>query len=132
MKGKPKVKTAGRRDDRRAPNASPTYSRFYAVVGRIPRGRVATYGQVAALAGLPGRARQVGYALHALPPQARLPWQRVINAAGRISPRSESGPDYMQRLLLAAEGVKLDPAGRIALADYQWKPRRAGKSGRRK
>jgi methylated-DNA-protein-cysteine methyltransferase-like protein len=126
------ARPTGRRGDRQPLPASQAYSRIYAVVGRIPRGRVATYGQVAALAGFPGRARQVGYALHALPPQAHLPWQRVVNAAGRISPRSESGPDYLQRLLLEAEGVKLDPAGRIPLADYQWKPRQAGKSARRK
>ena len=61
--------------------------RIYAVVSRIPRGRVATYGQIARLAGIPGQARLVGYALHALPADKSLPWQRVVNALGAISPR---------------------------------------------
>src|SRR6185436_18609812 len=65
------------------PHASP-YQRIYRIVRRIPRGRVATYGQVALLAGLKGHARQVGYALHALPDAETVPWQRVINARGEI------------------------------------------------
>jgi methylated-DNA-protein-cysteine methyltransferase-like protein len=100
-----------------------TYPRFYAAVRRIPRGRVATYGQVAALAGLPGRARQVGYALHALSTDSNLPWQRVINSSGGISARSEPGADHLQRILLEAEGVRFDESGRICLKDFQWKPR---------
>lgn len=116
---------------RQPSSGSQAYERIYAAVRRIPRGRVATYGQVAALAGLPGRARQVGYALHALPSGARLPWQRVINAGGRISPRSEPGPDYMQRILLESEGVKV-AAGRISLRDFQWQPRPAGKAAKRR
>ena len=59
--------------------------RIYAIVRRIPRGRIASYGQVARLAGLPGHARQVGYALHALPEDSGIPWHRVINARGRTS-----------------------------------------------
>lgn len=107
------------------------YARIHAVVRRIPRGRVATYGQIAALAGLPGRARQAGYALHALPTDTPVPWHRVINAAGRISPRAEPGADLLQRVLLESEGVKLDAAGRISLDIYQWRPRggRRAKSG---
>ena len=80
--------------------ADPSYERIYAVVRRIPRGRVATYGQVAAVTGLPGRARQVGYALHALPHGSDVPWQRVINAKGEVSPRSEPGYENYQRHLL--------------------------------
>ena len=68
-----------------------TYARIYEVVRRIPEGRVATYGQVAALADLPGHARQVGYALHALPEGGNVPWHRVINARGAISLRSDPG-----------------------------------------
>jgi len=74
-------------------------------VKRIPRGRVATYGQVATLAGLDGHARQVGYALHDLPPQSNVPWHRVINARGEISPRSAGDSHELQRMLLEAEGV---------------------------
>jgi methylated-DNA-protein-cysteine methyltransferase-like protein len=99
------------------------YERIYAVVRRIPRGRVATYGQVASLAGLPGRARQVGYALHALPDGDRVPWHRVINAQGRVSPRAAPGWDDVQRQFLEKEGVRFDDAGRASLGRYQWQPR---------
>ena len=76
---------------RRAGPGRGNYARIYAVIRRIPRGRVATYGQVAELAGLPGHARQVGYALHALPAATAVPWHRVINAAGGVSLRSSPG-----------------------------------------
>lgn len=100
-----------------------SYTDIYAVVRRIPRGRVATYGQIARLAGLAGHARQVGYALHALKPSTTLPWQRVVNAAGRISLRPMNG-GISQRLLLEKEGVRFDAGGRIALARFGWRPRR--------
>ena len=58
------------------------YQRIYAEVRRIPRGRVATYGQIARLAGLANHARQVGYALHRLDDDSRVPWQRVVNQRG--------------------------------------------------
>jgi methylated-DNA-protein-cysteine methyltransferase-like protein len=103
---------------------SDSYARIYAVVGRIPRGRVATYGQVAGLAGLTGGARQVGYALHALPGDSGAPWQRVINARGAVSPRSEPGMEEIQRQLLKAEGVFFDARGRVDLRRYGWRPRR--------
>jgi methylated-DNA-protein-cysteine methyltransferase-like protein len=103
---------------------SDAYRRIYAVVSRIPRGRVATYGQVATVAGLPNRARQVGYALHALPADSGVPWHRVVNAAGRISLRSGGlGHDELQAQLLAREGVKFTN-GVISLARHQWRPRR--------
>lgn len=101
---------------------SATYERIYATVTRIPRGRVATYGQVAALSGLPGRARQVGYALAALAPSTAVPWQRVVNAAGAISLRPMNG-GISQRLLLEREGVRF-AADRIPLETYLWRPRR--------
>jgi methylated-DNA-protein-cysteine methyltransferase related protein len=90
------------------------------VVRKIPRGKVATYGQVAKLAGLAGHARQVGYALHALRGTTSLPWQRVVNAAGAISPRSVPGAELDQRILLDAEGVGFNARGRVVLARYQW------------
>ena len=96
-------------------------ARIYAVVERIPRGRVATYGQVAALAGAPRHARQVGYALHDLPPGSELPWHRVINARGEVSRRSEPGWDGFQRQLLEAEGVEFH-RGRVDLQRYRWEP----------
>lgn len=103
------------------------YEPIYAVVRRIPAGRVATYGQVAALAGLPGRARQAGYALHALPSSTKVPWHRVINAQGAVSLRAEGGDSLRQRLLLEREGVRFDARGRVALARYRWAPRRSAK-----
>ncbi len=104
--------------------ASDSYERIYRVVKRIPKGRVATYGQVAELADLPRQARQVGYALHALSGQDdRVPWQRVVNARGEISERSVSGTEPLQRLLLEAEGVVFNASQRIDLDRYRWQPR---------
>ena len=89
---------------------------------RVPRGRVATYGQIAALAGLPGHARQVGYALAALPASSTVPWHRVINAQGRISLRRDGpGAGVSQRQRLEREGVLFDGAGRVALARFGWR-----------
>ncbi len=101
--------------------ASANYERIYAVVKRVPKGRVATYGQIAALAGLPGHARQVGYALNKTPAGRRLPWHRVLGAGGKISLEGAGGME--QRLRLAAEGVTVNAAGRVLLARYQWQPR---------
>jgi methylated-DNA-protein-cysteine methyltransferase-like protein len=95
---------------------------IYDVIARIPKGRVATYGQIASLAGMSGAARQVGYALAATPENVRLPWHRVINAQGKVSPRSRTKLHEMQRELLEDEGV-IFVAGRVDLARYRWKPR---------
>ena len=96
---------------------------IYAVVKCIPVGFVATYGQVALLAGLPGHARQVGYALSALADKSAVPWHRVVNAQGRISLRADDGPAAMvQRLRLEDEGVRFDEEGRIPLSRFQWRP----------
>lgn len=100
---------------------SSPYQRIYAVVRRIPRGKVATYGQIARLARLPGRARQVGYAMHALPRGTTVPWQRVVNAQGKVSRRRVPGAELTQRMLLLREGVRFGGGGRIALALYGWK-----------
>ncbi len=98
--------------------------RVYDVVRRIPKGRVATYGQVAELAGLGPHARQVGYALSALGPEVRVPWHRVLNAEGRVSARAEPGSDRIQRQLLEREGVRFDLDGRVDLERFRWRPRR--------
>lgn len=103
---------------------SGTHARIYAVVSRIPRGRVATYGQVARLANLPGQARLVGYAMSALPAGSRVPWHRVVNARGEVSARSDGGPAALiQRIHLEREGVRFDTHGRIGMARFRWKPR---------
>ena len=96
------------------------YEAIYAVVRRIPAARVATYGQVATLAGFDGHARQVGYALHHLSSAAGVPWHRVVNARGEISPRTTSDSHELQRDLLLAEGVAFDQAGRVELKDFRW------------
>jgi len=98
-----------------------TYQRIYAVVRRIPVGRVATYGQVAVVAGLPGHARQVGYALAALRNGSTVPWHRVINAQGRLSlERTAPGGGVVQRQRLEREGVAF-VGGRVSLERFGWK-----------
>jgi len=99
-----------------------TYQEIYAVVRLIPPGRVATYGQVARLIGRPRHARQVGYALAALPQGHDVPWHRVINARGQVSARSI--PDYKdyQQILLEDEGIEFGLKGTISLRAYQWQP----------
>lgn len=99
------------------------YERIWAVVRRVPAGRVATYGQVATLAGLDGHARQAGYAMHALPERTDVPWHRVVNARGEVSPRSSSDSHELQRMLLEAEGVEFDERGRIDLGRFRWEER---------
>jgi methylated-DNA-protein-cysteine methyltransferase-like protein len=99
------------------------YAKIYAAVRRIPLGRVATYGQIARIVGLPGHARQVGYALHALKTATAVPWQRVVNAAGAISLRPATG-GLTQRLLLEREGIAFDARGRISLRLFGWRTRR--------
>ena len=94
--------------------------RIYTVIALIPAGRVATYGQIAELAGLSRQARQVGYALAALGPGNDVPWHRVVNARGEISLRSRDGAEARQRALLEREGVCFDDKGRIALSRFRW------------
>jgi len=99
-----------------------SHAGIYAVVSRIPKGRVATYGQVAALAGLPRRARLVGHALRVLPDGSPVPWHRVVNARGRISPRADLlGHEDLQAQLLRREGVRF-VAEAIPLGRYLWQP----------
>ena len=97
------------------------YPLFYDVVRRIPAGKVATYGTVARVAGLPGHARQVGYAMAALSDEHDVPWHRVINAKGEVSARKGGTAfEQIQRVLLEAEGVVFDGRGRVDLDRYGW------------
>lgn len=102
---------------RRGGATATAYARIHAVVRRIPRGRVSTYGAVARAAGA-GGARQVGYAMHALAASSTVPWHRVVNAQGRVSLPGAAGTLQRQRLL--TEGVCNDARGRIDLARYGW------------
>lgn len=98
-----------------------SYEKIYSVVKKIPYGCVATYGQIAGLAGIPKHARQVGYALNALNDD-QVPWHRVINAKGEISRRSNPDYENLQRILLEEEGIAFDKDGKISLARYRWNP----------
>jgi methylated-DNA-protein-cysteine methyltransferase related protein len=101
-----------------------SWSRIFAVVRRIPAGRVATYGQVAEVAGLPRQARLVGYALAGLDSSSTVPWHRVINASGGVSARHDGpGGAVLQRLRLEQEGVTFDARGRVDLGRFRWRPR---------
>lgn len=107
------------------PKTNPnTYDRIYAIVKQIPEGRIATYGQIAELSGLAGKARLVGYALYRVDPQTcDVPWHRVINAKGEVSASPfRNGTDYLQRSLLEQEGIQFSKQGKINLRQYQWQP----------
>ena len=92
-----------------------------AVVRRIPRGWVATYGQVATMAGMPRRARLVGRVLQRLEPTTNVPWHRVVNAKGEVSfSLSRNGGDILQRRLLEKEGIKFDDRNRLDLERNRW------------
>ena len=93
------------------------------VVKRIPRRRLATYGQIADLIGAWGCARQVGWALRRLSLPSDVPWHRVVNAKGQISMSpSREGSDWMQRELLIMEGIPVDQEGRLTLKRFLWRP----------
>jgi methylated-DNA-protein-cysteine methyltransferase related protein len=102
---------------------SSNYTKIYAVVKQIPRGKVLTYGQVADLAGLYGKARLVGYALFQVDIASDIPWQRVVNAKGEISYSiARCGGDYLQKNLLESEGLEFQREDRIDLKKYRWQP----------
>jgi methylated-DNA-protein-cysteine methyltransferase related protein len=107
------------------PGPHKLHALIYKVVARIPRGKVATYGQVAMLAGLPRQARLAGYALFNLPAELvpSVPWHRVLSAQGRISySEARRGNDHKQRQLLEQEGVVFDARGKIDLKLFGWRP----------
>ena len=96
------------------------YDKIYEVVKRIPAGKVATYGQIAEIAGLPRQARLVGYALHNLKAGSDIPWQRVINSKGEISNYGDLEWTHYHRILLEHEGIKFLANNRINLKIYKW------------
>ncbi|WNC69745.1 methylated-DNA--[protein]-cysteine S-methyltransferase [Thalassotalea nanhaiensis] len=100
---------------------NPNYQRIWQTVLCIPKGNVASYGQIADLAGLPGKARLVGRALGFAPKELNVPWQRVINSQGKISfPIGSEYFDKQKQLLQSEEVVVLN--GRIKLKEFQWQP----------
>ena len=97
-----------------------TFERIYQVVRSIPRGKVATYGQVAALAGNPRWARVVGYALHVNPDPGMIPCHRVVTRFGETSNAFAFGGEDRQKALLEDEGILFDEAGRVLLDRFLW------------
>lgn len=95
------------------------YERIYNLVRQIPKGKVATYGQIAMLVGT--GPRQVGYAMAALP-HDDVPWHRVINSKGMVSPRTGGDGEIIQRVLLEAEGVTFSLSGKVNLREFLWEP----------
>ncbi len=98
-----------------------TFESIYEQVRRIPRGRVATYGQIASLAGNPRWSRVVGYALHVNPEPGTIPCHRVVDRNGRVSPAFAFGGENMQIKLLEDEGVEFSD-GRVDLERFRWRP----------
>lgn len=96
------------------------FQRVYALVALIPTGKVATYGQIAALLEHPRAARTVGWALQALPEGLEIPWHRVINARGHISASGREHSAAEQRLRLEAEGVRFRRDGSIPFGQHLW------------
>ena len=107
---------------RRAPSAPRFHRAVYRLVRQIPRGKVVTYGQVAAILGHPRAARAVGHALRMLPPMLVrvVPWQRVINSSGGISHRGDIARPEQQRALLEAEGIRFSRGGKVDLEHLRW------------
>ena len=104
-----------------APRGADAAAAICAVIRRIPKGWVATYGQVAAMAGLPRRARLVGQVLRDLDPATKIPWHRVVNAKGEVSySLSRNGGDALQQSLLEKEGVEFDDRNRFNLERFRW------------
>ena len=99
---------------------SPIYQQIHEIIRLIPAGKVATYGQIAEIVG-GCTARMVGYATSTIPFDSDIPWQRVINFQGQISPRSGGSGELLQQELLEAEGVLFDQNGRTNLEYYRWK-----------
>lgn len=97
-----------------------TFEKIYEAVRKIPKGKVCTYGQIAAMAGNPRWSRVVGYALHVNPEPGTIPCHRVVTRNGEVSKAFAFGGENMQRLLLAEEGVEFLNDGRVNLKKHFW------------
>lgn len=96
-------------------------ARIWHIVGMIPEGKISSYGKVADLAGLPGRARYVSKALKLAPEQLSLPWHRVLNSHGKISFEQNSSAFQEQMELLRIEGIVVN-RGKVNLSEFEWRP----------
>ncbi len=99
-----------------------TFHRIYDAVRRIPKGKVATYGQIAMLAGNPHWSQVVGYALHVNPDPSAIPCYRVVNRFGEVSRAFAFGGENEQKRLLTEDGVEFTPDGRVELSRFLWQP----------
>ena len=117
----------GRVNEREDSGIEPVYERIYRVVRQIPRGKVATYSQIARIVDR-CTARMVGYAMAALRGRTDVPWQRVINSRGEISTRSRGDGALSQRKSLEKEGIRFDSRGRVNLRKVRWAGSKAGLS----
>jgi len=97
----------------------PLYERIYDVVRQIPEGRVTNYGHIARIVG-GCSAQMIGFALNALRPDSDVPWQRVINAQGKVSPRGGGPGAFLQRDILEEEGIEFDAEGRVDFERFGW------------
>lgn len=100
-------------------NKAPLYQRIYGLVAQIPSGKVANYGQIADFTG-GCTARMVGYAMAAIPPEVDIPWQRVVNSQGKVSPRRSGDGSLIQKQLLEAEGIPFSAKDKIDMKVYRW------------
>ena len=115
-------RTASRRGIGARQGPTGFFDRVYALVARIPRGRVSTYGQIARMLGAPRAARTVGWAMHDNPHGSRVPCHRVVQQGGTCSPNFRIGDPDAQRRLLEREGVQFLLNGRIDMQAHQWRP----------
>lgn len=97
-----------------------TFKKIYETVKKIPKGKVCSYGQVAAMAGNPHWARVVGYALHVNPEPGVIPCHRVVTKDGEVSKAFAFGGENMQRILLAEEGIEFLEDGRVNMKKHAW------------
>lgn len=100
------------------------FGAIYEAVRKVPHGKVATYGQIAAMCGNPRLARVVGYALHKNPEPGVIPCHRIVNREGRVSPAFAFGGENVQISLLRAEGVEVSDEGYVSLERYRYLPTR--------
>ena len=98
---------------------SPLYQNIYTLVRQVPPGYVATYGQLGQMLGC--SARTVGFAMASIPPGSDVPWQRIINSQGKVSPRRDGEGNLLQYDLLVAEGLNFDSSQRLDLQRYRWR-----------
>lgn len=110
------------------------FKEVYALVKKVPKGKVTSYGRIAALLGKPRAARAVGYALNALSKgqEQKIPWQRVINSQGKISFRGDTGRSILQKKMLEDEGIKFDSTESIDLKVFGWPDTISNKPVRKK